>query len=339
MTLFLLRNLGAILRRHPGMGIAFAALMVCATSLPLFAPSAAAEPRQAPNSRIALDLEDRFTPSDRFSGFVDEASGASFVIIDLPPQAYEEVKKIPEGKEALAEQGLSEAMVSELAGRKGEYVYFTGKQTVGGQIFAKFVLIFREAGVTAMISSNVPQAAMDAGTFTKTQIETVLAAAIVKDTAAKAIELFRLGYLGPFQEAFSLLGTAKAYSVSGTQPAAGENRMVKEPTLIVSPSLDGRIVDVKPAAQRSFQTLGGLQAKTVESEKVVTIGGLKGYQIIGETQDKQSGTKITLNFVLLAGNPDGYYAIVATTPLADKEKFMAEIEKVIASFEPVKPKQ
>jgi hypothetical protein len=339
MRLFLLRRLGATLRRETGLGFAFAALMVCATSLPLFAPSVAAEPRQAPNSRIALDLEDRFTTSDRFSGFIDEASGASFVIIDLPAQAYEEVKKIPERKDALADQGLSEAVVSDLAGRKGEYVYFTGKQMVGGQAFTKFVLIFRERGVTGMISTNIPQTALDTGKFTKPRIEAVLATAMVKDTAAKAIELFRLGYLGPFQEAFSLLGTAKAYSVSGEPPAPGENRMVKEPTLVVSPSMDGQIVDLKPTAQRSFQTLGGAFAKTIESEKPVTIGGLEGYQIIGETQDRKTGTKILLNFVLLTGKPDGYYVIVGTTPRADEEKFMSEIEKVIASFEPVKRKQ
>ena len=295
-----------------------------------------AEPRQAPNSRVALDLGEGFSPSDRFSGFVHEKSGASFVVVEMPASAYEEVKRIADSPEALAAQGLREPVKAELPGRKGEYVYFTGKQTSLGQDFVKFVLILREKDVTAMVTANIPQAALTDASFTKAQIETTLANVAVKDATSKGPELFRLGYLGPFKEAFALMGTSKGYSTSGLPPAAGDNRIAREPTLIVAPSTDTRpLVDPKTAAQRSFQTFGGLREGKIDSEKSVTIAGLKGHQIVGEAVEASSGGKIGIYLLLLAGDPGGYYAIVGTSPLADMPKMLPEFEKVTASFEPL----
>jgi hypothetical protein len=299
-----------------------------------------AEPRQAPGSRVALDVGAAFSPSDRFSGFVDEKSGASFVIVEMPASAYEEVKQIADRADALAAQGLREPAKSELEGRKGEYVYFTGKQTSLDRDFVKFVLILRENGVTAMVTANIPEAALTDATFTKAQIETTLANVAVKDETSKGAELFRLGYLGPFKEAFGLMGTSKGYSTSGQPPAQGDNRLAKEPTLIVAPSTDIRLtVDPKTAAQRSFQTFGGMKESKIEGEKPVTIAGLKGHQIVGEAVEASSGSKIGIYLLLLAGDSGGYYAIVGTSPIADMPKMLPEFEKVAASFEPLTGKQ
>lgn len=314
------------------------ALSAVAAMFGLYAAAAdvQAEPRQAPNSRVALDLGEAFTPSDRFSGFVDEKTGASFIIVEMPASAYEEVKQIADRADALAAQGLRDPAKAELPGRKGEYVYFTGKQTSLDINFEKFVLILRENGVTAMITANIPEAALNAATFTKAQIEETLAKAAVKDEMSKGAELFRLGYLGPFKEAFGLMGTSKGYSTSGLPPAPGENRVLKEPTLVVAPSTDNRlVVDPKSAAQRSFQSFGGLKEGKIESEKPVTIAGLKGHQIVGEAVDATSGSKIGIYLLMLAGEPGGYYAIVGTSPIADMPKMLPEFEKVTASFEPL----
>ncbi|WP_125461826.1 hypothetical protein [Rhodomicrobium sp. R_RK_3] len=305
-----------------------------------FAVPAHSEPRQAPNSRIALDLGGTFAPSDRFAGFVDEATGASFVIVEMPSATYEELKKIAEYPEALAGQGLTGAALSELPGRKGEYIYFTGKQQQQGGEVSKYVLILRENNITAMITASIPKTALDAGKFDKAGIETVLANAAVMDRPAKAADLFRLGYLGPFKESFGLAGTSKAYSPSGRVPGPNENLLLVEPMLFISPSIDNRVViDAKLAALRSFQSFGGLKDRKINSENPVTIGALSGYQVIGEAADEGTGSKIGIYLVMLAGNPDGFYAIVGTSPLAAMDKFLPELEKVVASFEPIPQKR
>jgi hypothetical protein len=299
---------------------------------------AGAEPRQAPNSRIAIDLASSFTPSGRFSGFVDEASGASFVIIEMAPRAYEELKGMPDRTEVLAAQGLREVKRKELPGRSGDYVYFNGKQTAGESEIAKFVLILREGGVTAMISANIPQKAIEAGTFTREQVERILAGAAVKDKPAESAELFRFRYLGPLKQAFYLAGPSKTYNLSGASPSPDQNRLVMEPMLFVEPSLDGRqLLDPKAMAERYLRAFSGPRESIIKSEKSVEIGGLKGYQIIGEAAEAATGGKVALNLVLLSGTPDGHYAILGTVPLADRDKFMPELQKVIESFELVRP--
>jgi len=294
-----------------------------------------AEFRQAPNSRVAIDIEQSFESSNRFSGFIDESLGASFVIIEFPLAAYDELKGMADHRERLAEQGLTEAEEAELAGRDGEYVYFTGTQDAPAGPVGKFVLIFKENGLTAMIVANVPETTLQAGTFSRADIETVLATATVKDKAAPAQDLFEFGYLGPFKDSFALAGTTRTYSTSGIQPRSGENRIVEEPMLMVAPSLDNRRVEPKSAAHRTFQGLGGLTSKSVEQESAVRIGGLDGYRITGGVSDESTGGKLAIHLVVLAGDPNGYFVIVGTTPQADKAKFMPEIEKVIESFEPL----
>ena len=299
-----------------------------------------AEPRQAPNSRVALDLGEAFTSSDRFSGFVDEKTGASFIIVEMPASAYEEVKQIADRADALAAQGLRDPAKAELPGRKGEYVYFTGKQTSLDINFEKFVLILRENGVTAMVTANIPEAALSAATFTKAQIEETLAKAVVKDEMSKGAELFRLGYLGPFKEAFRPDGHIEGLQHLRPAPRARGKPRLKEPTLVVAPSTDNRlVVDPKSAAQRSFQSFGGLKEGKIESEKPVTIAGLKGHQIVGEAVDATSGSKIGIYLLMLAGEPGGYYAIVGTSPFAEMPKMLPEFEKVTASFEPLTGKK
>lgn len=338
MRLMTRQHLRAPFAKYRAPRLAFIGLMAAVC---IGAVSVSAEPRQAPGSRVALDIAGAFSPSDRFSGFVDEKSGASFVVVEMPASAYDEVKQIPDRADALAAQGLREAAKAELPGRKGEYVYFTGKQTSQNRDFSKYVLILRENGVTAMITANIPEAAALADTaFSKPQIEAALANAVVTDVMSKAPDLFRLGYLGPFKESFGLMGSSKGYSISGQPPAQGDNRIAREATLIVAPSTDVRlVVDPKAAAQRSFQTFGGLREGKIESEKSVTIAGLKGHQIIGQAVDAGTSSKIGIFLLMLAGDPGGYYAIIGTSPIADMPKMLPEFEKVTDSFEPITPKK
>ncbi len=311
-------------------------LVVAAFHVQLAVSPAHAEFRQAPNGRVAIDIDDRFSPSDRFSGFADKDTGASFVIIELPLAAYPEIRTMPDRKEALEQQGMINPEKKPLKGREGDYVFFTGKQTGPAGSFTKFIVIFPENGVTAMIIANMPDKALEAGTFTSEQIETILATAAVKDKPAAAEGPFRFTYLGPLKEAFALGGVSKLYNMSGAMPQSGENGMVKEPMLMVSPSIDKRSIDAKGVAQRSFNTLAGLKDKQIDSEKAVTIGGLEGYQIIGSGADASTGDKVAVNLVYLTEADGGYFAIVASTPVSDSGTFADEIQKVIESFEPVK---
>ncbi len=335
MTFFIRRAVGASSAWSGRAFPALSSLAVGAFALLALVSQAQAAFRQSPGGRIAIDLGAAFTPSNRFSGFVDKSTGASFAVIELPAAAYDKLKTIPDSKEALANEGFSGTEKAKLKGREGTFVYLVGKQKTPAGEVTKFVLIFSEKDVTGVIVVNVPQEAIDAGTYSREGIEAILATATVRDPPDPNA-LFRFGYLGPFKEAFDHGGMTKAYNMSVAQPGTGENQLVKEPMLLVSSSVHGDAIDAKAQATKSFAELGGMKERQIDDEKEVTIGDLKGYQITGEATYAASGDKIAIHLVLLSGEPFGYFMFLGSVPIADKQKMMPEIEKVIASFELVK---
>ena len=316
--------------------LAVSSLAVAAFALLAPVSHARAMLRQSPGGRITVDLGAAFTPSDRFSGFVDQSTRASIAVVELPATAYDKLKTIPDSKEALANEGFDGTEKAELKGRQGTYIYLTGKQATPAGDVTKFVLIFAESDVTGLIVANVPQAAIDAGTYSREGIEAILAKATVREAPADPTELYHFGYLGPFKEAFDHGGMTKAYNLSGAQPRPGENQLVKESMLMVSSSVHGEAIDLKAQADAAFMELGGMKERLIDDEKEVTIGSFKGYQVTGKVTDAASGGQIAVRLVLLSGQPAGYFILLGSMPIADQDKMMPEVEKVIASFELVK---
>ena len=214
----------------------------------------------------------------------------------------------------------------------------TGRQQTARGDFAKFLLIMRENGVTAMITVNVPQTALDDGLITRQEIERTLTSATVRTKFIKTEELFRLSYLGPFKEAEGFIGSSKAYSLSGRPPERSAIGQVPDPLFVVSPSLDEAAVsDLKAAAAEAFSTLGGYRERTQTAEAEIAAGTLNGYAITGEGIDIRSGTRSSIYFVILGGLVGGSYVMVGTCPAPDANVYLPEFKKMAASFKPISP--
>jgi hypothetical protein len=306
-------------------------IMLCAQANPSFADA----PRQAPNSRVAMELPESFAPSDRFSGFVDEKSGASFLVVEMPSVAYDEVKAIGEKNDALAQRGIVETKTTPLPGRSGEYVFITGKQKTAAGEYAKYIMVARDNNLTMMITANVPQNAIDANLISSQQIERAFASASVKAEALKGAELFTLTYLGPFKETLSIMGNSKVYSLTGKIPEPGTAKPTQEPVFVISPSVDkAPLDDLKASATNSFRVIGNLNGHEVKSEKDITVGGLKGYEIVGEGDDPRTGTRSGLYVVLLSGTAGGYYVMAGLAPADGMPTYLPEFQKIAMGFEP-----
>jgi hypothetical protein len=295
--------------------------------------ASAETPRQAPNSRVAMEVPDSFIASDRFSGFVDEKSGASILIVEMPAVAYDEVRTIGDKPEVFAQKGIVETKKAELPGRTGDYVYITGKQKTQTGDYGKYILVARENNVTVMITANVPL--MGADSLAPQQIERAFATASVKNEVVKGAELFTLSYLGAFKETLSVMGNSKVYSPSGKIPEPGAVKTSQEPIFVISTSVDkGTVADVKASAKNSFRVIGNLSAHEVKSEKDITVAGLKGYEIVGEGDDPKTGARSGLYVVLLSGSTGGYYVMAGIAPATGMPEYLPEFQKIAMGFEP-----
>lgn len=289
----------------------------------------AARLQQAPASRIVLDLPDGFKPARLFTGFVDEALGVSFVILEMPGAAYEQLASglTPA---ALATKGITGAEAGKLA-RAAPYIYMRGEQASEQGLVAKFLVAFRNKHLTALVTANVRQASLDNGSVQASDIERMLASATISAEAVPARELYTLGYLGPFRPAGKILGTTSAYTLDGkfeTAKARGKRAL-----LLVAPSLDQRpLLDPNAQAETLLVSLPGLKGTTITDRRQIEIDGMPAVEVMGSATDPDEGGEVDLYQVLVLPRQGGYYRLFAQVPKEKASELMPELAKIAQSF-------
>jgi hypothetical protein len=169
---------------------------------------------------------------------------------------------------------------------------------------------------------------------TQQQIERALASATVKAEMAKGQDVFKLSYVGAFKVSFSMIGSVKGYNLTGKPPEPGTTP-TNEPHFLIIPSLDKeKITDVKGAAQHLFLTLGSMTGRQVQSEREVSIAGLRGYEIVGEGTSPKASGPLGLYIVMLSGDKGGHYTLVGGAPAAEMPNYLPEFQKIAAGFQP-----
>ncbi|MDX2289371.1 MAG: hypothetical protein NW217_11195 [Hyphomicrobiaceae bacterium] len=294
----------------------------------LSAAPASAALQQAPNSRVVLDLPADYKPAPLFSGFQNEQQGTSIVVLEAPAQAYEEIAR-GFNAEALATRGITATASGQLA-RPDRHVYMRARQSSSTGDYAKFFVLFATSDQTVMVTVNVPDDALRMGTVKVADIEAVLSSARTVATTAVR-ELYRLGYLGPFKEAGTLVGTSKVYTLDGNlQSDAGQ---VPRATFLVAPSLDKRpILEPERTATRLLSTLSGYEALQLGSPTRLTVDGLEGIRIEGTARLAGTGHPVHLMQVLLVGRGGGYFRLLGFAPPQSAGDLMPELRKIAESF-------
>lgn len=135
--------------------------------------------RQTPGSKILLSIGNQFSPSDRFAGFIHEESGASIMLTELPAQTFEKMMKLGDAARSFAAEGVSGIVQLPLPSREGEYLYLRGEQNTQLVQYAKYILIFRAAELTGMVTANIPRAALTSGILTGAEIEKIMSSATI----------------------------------------------------------------------------------------------------------------------------------------------------------------
>ena len=294
--------------------------------------SAGASVQQPPGSRITMDVPDNFEVSKLFSGFIVPVAGMSMVIAELPTTRYDEIAA-GFNDAALAKKGITKVKRGKLD-RTDEHLYLTGEQTHNGRVFAKFLLLIKDAKSVAIITANVPPRSFIDGFVSRKQIVDAMTSARFTAKAAPIIKQFKLGHLGPFKEAGKLSGSAILYTTDGSlQPP---QRGVSRSMIIIGPSLDRvELRDLKAFSENALRNLGGHAGFKIESNAPRSLGGLEGAAISATATSSQNNELVHLRQIVLGRKGGGYYRLLAIIRDADKAALLAESEKVFASFAPV----
>ncbi len=122
------------------------------------AAARAADPVYPLASHVGLVAPGDMKPSQRFRGFEDPATGASILILEVPPQAFAEVERQMTA-EALKEQGMTEETRETVTLASGKGLLISGEQTVDAKKLRKWIFLASGAELGALIAVQVPDEA------------------------------------------------------------------------------------------------------------------------------------------------------------------------------------
>jgi hypothetical protein len=121
-------------------------------------PARAADPVYPLASRIGLVAPGAMKPSQRFPGFEDQDAGASILIFEVPPQAYENLEKQMTTAN-LKTQGMTEEKRETVTLTSGKGLLIVGEQAADQKQFRKWVFLASTGDINALIAVQVPDAA------------------------------------------------------------------------------------------------------------------------------------------------------------------------------------
>jgi hypothetical protein len=208
-------------------------------------------PVQAAGSRVVMDLPGAFQTAPRFVGFFDEKRQISFVISDLPAEAF---AKLADGftPAILAERGFLDPREGVLE-RKDRYLYRRFAQTSPNGLVQKFVLVFANDEATGMVSANVPTPLLSSGAVTERDIEVMLISARLATAKSELPLVATLGDTASLKPALTY-GQTQIWTVDGKHGEPG----ALSPAIIVaaSVSFDG-VAKPRQVAAAGLSSLAG----------------------------------------------------------------------------------
>lgn len=146
--------------RRGTIGMAGALALWLIAGMPGMAPSpmAAAQVVTPPGSSFGLVPPPGFTPSTSFSGFADPQTQASFLFVELPREAYEQMAN------GLNAQGLATRQIKMESREEVRFggvpgVLIRGVQQAGGVEVRKFLLLFQAETFSGIINVSLPPGA------------------------------------------------------------------------------------------------------------------------------------------------------------------------------------
>jgi len=313
-------------RRRPIRAASLAATLCVALTATSFSLPSLAKVMQAPGSSVSIDLPDRFKPAAMFAGFIEIHSSAAVVVQEFPASDYSRVAAGFSAK-ALAAKGLTDIKELPLK-RTGEYVSLSATMKHPRATYERFMLVFKNAKNTAVVTFNVPQTALAEGHVLRTNVIKALASAKLEAKAAPSRDLFSLGYIGPYRPTGQPTGTSRTYTDANDKSPKGTRNII-----VIAPSLNRLpINNLKEFSEYAIKQLKTIKDAKTERTKELPIDGMSGYEIKVSGKRAPSNTPVVVQQLMLSPKSGGYYRLLAITKQSDAKRLAPDIDKIFASF-------
>lgn len=263
--------------------------------LSLAAPAvAAAQPQPVPGMRVTLQPPEGFIPGARFAGFQREEARASIMVTELPVSfSLMEARLTTESlaREGMQLRGSEPFSVDSLRGR----LLAVTQNAPDGVTYEKWVLMFGDDSVTAIVTATYPQAS--AATLSEPMKQAVLSSRW--NGQGPADRLAGLGYRiteRPRLRIANRTGNMLLLNESGALPHPPGS-----PMLAIAPSIsEVDMSDVEAFARRRLAQTEGMTRLTNLTGTALSIDGAAAYELVADAVDAEDGKPVKLYQMVLA---------------------------------------
>ncbi|TCT04309.1 hypothetical protein [Aquabacter spiritensis] len=250
--------------------------------------AAAADPVFPKGSTVGLVPPVGMVESHAFSGFQDAATQSSILIVEMPPQAYEQVAA-GFTDAALATKGITvesrgTLALGDPALKDAKTLLVTGRQQAGSLAARKWVLLAGTDQATALVTIQVPVGTGDALTDEKVR-ETLATLAFRPPPSAEdllATLPFRLGDRSGFR-LVKVVGNSAAILTDGPKDVIDG---AEQPIFVAGVAAGNpREDDRRQFALRALSSVPGVKDMRIERAEAMRIAGQPGFEILADGKD------------------------------------------------------
>ncbi|WP_029004172.1 hypothetical protein [Azorhizobium doebereinerae] len=243
-------------------------------------------------SLVGLVPPEGMTEATTFPGFEDRAKSASILIVEMPPEAYEQVAA-GFTDAALGTKGIAVESRDNLAVPDAKTMFVTGTQTAGPISVRKWVLLAGSAKGTALVTVQVPEA--NAASLPDPVVRATLATLAFRTPPTIEEQMktlpFHLTNLGGFR-VLRVLGNSAAFLTDGPK---AEFDAAAQPLFVVSVAAGApRDDDRANFAVRTLTTTPGFRDLKIERAEPLRINNMPGFEVMANAKEGASGTEVKI---------------------------------------------
>jgi hypothetical protein len=289
-------------------------------------PAAArAEVTFLPGSRLGLDLPPGFTVATGFPGFENLQTGATFVLVERPREAWSRLRGTFTDTN-LKQQGIAVQSREEVKVGDADGILMNGEQTVGPVRIKKSILILGEMTLTPLVTFQVPPEG--AREYPDKLIRQTLLSLQVRPAPSLGEQVASL----PFA-----IGDISGYHVDRTienvaaiLTADPGEVTLNPPPRFITVALKEKLPPADQAdeyARQGIISLSTVSDVEVQSAGMVPIGVVSGHETVATARDQASGEKVLIvQWLLPAG--DGIIRYVGVGPDSIRDKLLEDFRRL-----------
>ena len=275
-------------------------------------------------TKVSLIPPSGFTKASNFSGFQQNESGSSIMVVEMPSSILE--MKDVFTKEALLSKGIELEEIKELKINDLSAILITGSQSSNGTLFSKVILVLGNDKEVILINCAYPNDLQEIGIEITNSILTVIHVANLEVDPLDGID-FSVNTDSTDLILAKSIGNSFIYTLDGKFPTESRSKA----NLIIAKShsevsiIDRKLFVLNRIKQTPFDII------EIDSTIALSIDGISGYEVYAKGVSQTSGLEYGLYQVILFS--DHMYYIFFGSAAPEDKKTLEEMKRIVKSFE------